>query len=294
MVNAVSPLAPANVMQVPRPSPASSEPRRLTADDFRGIISDAIRKQNRWDDGWDVHNGPAPSLDIIVEADVLKRNNFDPADAAHLIEVAKKEQARRDGIACQGRLQKFNKTIGARFAAASLDNYKTELPGQAKALAAVRSYAGSVKERASAGEGIVLFGAAGTGKTHLLAAVAKAAILAGLSVEWRNGQDLFGEFRAAIDGNGNEDSIIKALVKADVLVADDLLPPGGRLSDYQATMLYRITNARYEQCRPTLVSMNVADGEEAAAGMGAQVVDRLRDGALTLFCDWPTNRKAKA
>ena len=52
------------------------------------------------------------------------------------------------------------------------------------------------------------------------------------------------------------------LVAADVLVLDDLLPPGGTLSEYQASTL------------------NVGSGEEASRGMGVQVADRLRHGRL--------------
>ena len=93
------------------------------------------------------------------------------------------------------------------------------------------------------GDGLVLFGAAGTGKTHLLVSSAKVAIEAGLSVVWTNGQDL-ARFRAAIDGDGSESKVIREIGKPSVLVLDDVLPPGGSLTDYQATTLYRIINAR--------------------------------------------------
>jgi len=158
----------------------------------------------------------------------------------------------------------------------------------------VRNYAASLCDRVSEGQGIVLFGSAGTGKTHLLAAVAKAAVNTDLEVKCRNGQDLFAEFRDAIDRDLPEANIIEKMVDSDVLVLDDLLPPSGKLTEYQAANLYRIVDARYRQCRPTLASLNVASGDEAEQGMGAQVVDRLRDGALTLFCNWPSFRKAGA
>ena len=40
------------------------------------------------------------------------------------------------------------------------------------------------------------------------------------------------------------------------------------------------------------MTLNVADGAEAEARMVAQVVDRLRNDALILFCNWPNYREA--
>ncbi len=79
-----------------------------------------------------------------------------------------------------------------------------------------------------------------------------------------------------------------------MLVLDDVLPPNGVLTEYQASTLHRLIDARYRRCRPTWVTMNAADGAEAERGMGPQVVDRLRHGALALFCSWPSYRKAQA
>ncbi len=76
-------------------------------------------------------------------------------------------------------------------------------------LEAVRLYDEAVMQRVAAGEGMILFGNAGTGKTHIVAAVGKTAIRAGLTVEWANGQDLFAEFRAAIGGDRSESEIVR-------------------------------------------------------------------------------------
>ncbi len=40
--------------------------------------------------------------------------------------------------------------------------------------------------------------------------------------------------------------------------------------------------------------MNVSSGEEAEKRIGAQIVDRLRDGALSIVCNWPSHRKSAA
>ena len=295
MENVVSPLAQANGTPAPPPrTPANSkQPRRLTDDDFRRLMADVYRTKERAGDEWNSGYNSQLTLDAIVEKSILPKNDFDPADAERLLAIARTEQEKHDSRERQIRLRKFNETIGARFAAATLDNYAATLPEQVKVASSIKRYAGSVKERIEAGDGIVLFGNAGTGKTHLLAAVCKEAILAGFTVGWHNGQDVFSRCRDAIDEHVPEKHIVDELIEPAVLVLDDLLPPGGTLTPYQAGILYRVVDARYRYCKPTMVTMNVADGTEAEQGMGVQIVDRLRDGALTLFCNWPSYRKAK-
>jgi len=257
-------------------------------------MADVYRTKERSTDEWNGSYDPKLTLEAIVEKSILPKNDFDPADAERLLAIARTEQEKRDNRERQIRLRKFNETIGARFADATLDNYAATLPEQVKVASSIKGYAGSAKEHIGAGDGIVLFGNAGTGKTHLLAAVCKDTIQAGFTVGWHNGQDVFARCRDAIDLHVPEKDIVDELTEPDVLVLDDLLPPGGTLTPYQAGILYRVIDTRYRNRKPTMVTMNVADGTEAEQGMGVQIVDRLRDGALTLFCNWPSYRKVKS
>jgi DNA replication protein DnaC len=242
-----------------------------------------------------IYDVPAKTLRQTLEKEIeLSPFAIDPADLERLFAAADKEQRRRDGQHKQKRLAEFTKAVGPRFGAATLENYQVASPEQRKVVDALQSYRANIRQHTEAGEGIVLFGSAGTGKTHLLSAVGKTAIDAGLSVGWTNAQDLFASFREAIGADRSEDAIVCEMVKPDLLILDDVLPIGGKLTEYQAGNLYRIVDTRYRYCKPVLISMNVVDGTEAEAGMGAQVVDRLRHGALALFCNWPSYRKAKA
>ena len=230
----------------------------------------------------------------ILKNEVLSCRPTLPEDASRLIDWAREEQAWRDEDRLFKRLAELTDAVGPRFAAATLANYQAETPEQQQVKQAMIEYSREATARVAAGQGIVLYGTSGTGKTHLERAAAGDMIRAGMTVRWHSGQELFGLFRKAIDDRADEAKIIRALTEPDVLVVDDALPPSGVLTEYQAAVLYRIVDARYRRTRPTWASLNVAGGTEAERGMGCATVDRLRDGALCLFCGWPSHRKARA
>jgi hypothetical protein len=57
-------------------------------------------------------------------------------------------------------------------------------------------------------------------------------------------------------------------------------------------MLFRVVDARYRQCKPTWITVNAVGRTELDRRMGAQTADRITDGAVALFCNWPSYRKA--
>jgi DNA replication protein DnaC len=271
---------------------ASSESRRLTKDEGQSILRDAIRRQENWGTDYDCnrHTGPAPTLETIV-GERIASMGLDADQRARLIEAARHEQQARDGRVRQNRIAALVTAAGRRFADATLKTYRVATPEQAEAIAAFRPFVADIRAHTAAGQGVVLYGGAGGGKTHLAVAGCKVAIAADLSVGWSNGQDLFARFRAAIDGENAERRIVKELLVPDILVIDDLLPPSGMLTEYQASTIYRIVDARYRNFQATWTTINVASGGEAERGAGAQVIDRLRHGALTVFCAWGSYRK---
>lgn len=185
----------------------------------------------------------------------------------------------------------LHRIAGRRLSTATLENYVVARPEQAAILAAIRDYVANIDMRMLDGVGIVMNGPSGNGKDHLLISAARAAIHAGYTVCWKNGQDLLGEFRDRIGTDESEESLLAPLLSADVLVISDPLPPSGSLTDYQASMVYRVLDARYRDCKATWASMNVTSRKEADNRIGVAIVDRLRHGALCLACNWPSYRK---
>jgi DNA replication protein DnaC len=153
--------------------------------------------------------------------------------------------------------------------------------------------ASHVREHVQSGGNLILYGPPGTGKDHLLVALLRVAIMADLSAEWINGQDLFGEFRDRIDTDLSEERAVRKFCRADVLAISDPLPPRGSVSDYGATMLYRVIDRRYRGLRATWTTVNVADAAEAARELTGPIFDRLADNCVAVFCNWPSYRRTR-
>jgi len=216
-----------------------------------------------------------------------------PEQEAELREKIEEEKRRHDMRRRQRMFRELMGQMGKRYEGVRLSNYQVSHPGQKEVVDSLRKYGEKMLEEIAAGNGIVLFGSAGTGKDHLIIAMARYAILKhGLTVQWWNGLDLYGQFRNTI-GNDNqtEMGLIRELMNPDILVLSDPIPPAGQLTEFQASCLLRILDGRYRNCRPTWATLNVASGQEADERMGAPLVDRLRHGAVCGFCNWPSYRQ---
>lgn len=204
-------------------------------------------------------------------------------------EIAERERRRQQQLLTE-RWTEFIGIRGARYKTATLSNFTATEQKQIDAIAALTEYRDTMATRLAEGEGVVLFGPKGTGKDHLLVALARAAIIAGFRVTWQNGMDLFGEMRDRIDSQDSERAFVNRFIYPDVLYLSDPVPPIGSLTDFQAAMMFRILDGRYSRRKPTWCSVNVSKGSELDARMGSQNVDRLRHGALSIHCDWPSYR----
>lgn len=212
--------------------------------------------------------------------------------AAREAEAAERERKRAE-YAKHDRWRGLVRDRGERYAECRLANFEQATDAQKRAVAALADYCRDITDRLANCEGLILFGPKGTGKDHLAMAVARQAVFAGKYVLWQNGMDLFGDVRDSFDEATSERSLVNRLVAPDVLYLSDPLPPMGRLTDFQAGMLFRVIDGRYSRGRPCWVTVNVSSGSELDERMGSQVGDRLRHGALAIFCDWPSYRNVK-
>lgn len=276
-----------------RPTPAAAA--ACSDRDLAEIVYRAMQR-SEYERAEERHGGPGLSDDELV-ARVMwdsQRRGLPAQSRERILRTAEHVRNQVQKARVARRLAAFEEAVGKRYAGCTLDNFRADRPEQRDAVAKLREYVRDIKANVDRGRGLVLFGPAGTGKDHLLVGTAKEAISAGIGVAWRNGRDLFGAFRDAMDANTSERSLFRDLEAPDVLILSDPAPPTGRLTEYQGDVLFRLVDARYRELRPIWTTLNVAGGDEADSRIGAQIADRLRHDALAIFCDWPSHRKVRA
>lgn len=211
---------------------------------------------------------------------------------AEIAECEAGEQRKRQA----DRRKAFRNQVGRRYVECTLDNYEATDAKQRSVLDRLRVYAEQLPKHVSAGHGLILYGPVGTGKDHLMAALLRIVASRGIAYyRWVSGLDLHGRMRDRISRREldcNEEALIREFTSSGVLALSDPIPPEGKLSDFNIQTLYRIIDARYRDCLPTWVTINVKTSEETSDLLSAPIFDRLRHDSLALFCDWPSYRKS--
>lgn len=276
----------------------------LSDADLLGSFADAIAADRaKWsamitDDGNPMEGIARRQLERLADDTPQKRliaHRKAEADAEHNRKVFAQRQ-REDLIRLkQSTWDGFIRARGRRYLDCRLSNFETTNQKQTDVLDAVKQFAREIWDRIIRGQNVVLFGPSGTGKDHILTGLVHAAIVAiptprdQLRIEWHSGPELYATVRAEI-GRDCGAGVVDSAIHSGLLVLSDLIPPSGKLTDYQADTVYRIIDERYNTCRPIWISANVKNRQELDAGLGAAVADRLVDGALTIGCDWPSHR----
>lgn len=195
--------------------------------------------------------------------------------------------------------ERLVRSLGLRYAHCSLSNFRVyeettneDRLSQRQVLDQIQAFASDAPTRLAKGGGVVLFGKPGTGKDHLLCALAYWVILNyGFSVQWTGGPELYERARDRIrDDHEAERKMIQAYCKPHILIISDPIPARGSVSPYSADIVQRIVDHRYRHLKSTWATMNVHDGREAEQRLASPIVDRLRHNALCLECNWSSFR----
>jgi DNA replication protein DnaC len=226
---------------------------------------------------------------------ILARLNIEPVSPEVLEARTQQEAARalqQRAAEIDSRSRSLAMRVGKRYAKASLDGYEVTHDAQRAVEGYIRDYISEIEQRVSSGSGLFLIGPPGTGKDHLMVAVLFAAVDKGLNAVWVDGMELFTSARDNIDTAKTEASWLATYTKPDLLAISDPVPPLGSVKEgFQLATLFSIIDRRYRDMKPTLMTLNVNDRDEAEKRMAPNIVDRLAHGALVLRCDWPSYRR---
>ncbi|MBL4866383.1 MAG: ATP-binding protein [Pseudomonadales bacterium] len=186
--------------------------------------------------------------------------------------------------------------IPKRFRSKTFDNFHADTLDKKRVLEAVRKYSENFKEAQDLGRCLILTGKTGTGKTHLVNALANDLVARNYAPVFITVLDLVNSIKKTWrrDSERSEDELIQGYTDGcDLLIIDEV---GVQFeSDTEKLILFDIINKRYEDMKPTVIISNYpidsANGSSIRKAIGDRVLDRLREGGGSqITFDWDSYR----
>lgn len=217
--------------------------------------------------------------------DVAHDNAFDPiAEMQKLAQISLQESQ----VMANNRKARLNHhNIPKRFENKTFEDYKPTTQQAASALNTAKAYAEKFQQLKASGTCLTLYGATGTGKTHLACAIGLTLSQQGYQVIYITVADLLSQIKTSWK-QGNEREVIKHYASAGLLILDEVGVQFG--SETEKNYLFRVLNERYINLLPSIVMSNV-DLDNLATFLGERVVSRLQEKpSVMLAFDWEDYR----
>lgn len=137
----------------------------------------------------------------------------------------------------------------------------------------------NIQEQKSRVIGITFLGIPGSGKTHLLTAVANSLLTRGIEVLYFPWVDGSNELRNTVRQKADVQAQIDHMKSVQVLYIDDLFKGRKEPSEFQLEWLFEVVNFRYLNRLPMLVSSEkyIHQILEIDEGIGRRIYERSRD-----------------
>lgn len=179
--------------------------------------------------------------------------------------------------------------IPSRYRSKGFHDFDKAHPGAAVAFDEVSSFIDRWQRTKLKGANLILFGAVGTGKTHLATAAAMAVIEAGDSALYTRAAKITAEVKETWGvSHKTARAVYERFEEPDLLIIDEI--GRQRATDTERLALFEVIHRRYESQRPTIAVTNL-DGEGLRDYLGDAALDRLRENGTAVRFDWASARK---
>lgn len=182
-----------------------------------------------------------------------------------------RERAEREAIEAESMRRRVREIVGDsgmnhRFLSRTFETF-TQTPENQRGYNACKRYADTFRDKlpennpAPGRNGLFITGPFGTGKTHLVAAIANQLMHDGVPVVCMTMIDLLDRIKQTYEQSqqwgASESGILKLYKTVPLLVIDDM----GKeyVKDWGLSKIYAIINARYEAHLPTIITTNYSD-----------------------------------
>ncbi|REJ88383.1 MAG: ATP-binding protein [Planctomycetota bacterium] len=261
-------------------TPAATRLRAITA----GFADQGMSQQDAYQMAREQHSELAEEADREAEQRRQERER-------------RAEQEHREKLESVDWPKKAGRFAGCRLSTFTIHGSNEEQAAQRRVISELETL--KLGKTIADGQNVVFVGPCGTGKDHLMHALAfRSFVPLNGRVEIRNGAALRRELRDAAMADEGERSVINRLISTKLLCLSDPVPAGGtELTDFQADALYHIVNERWNARRPIWCTVNLPleqTREAAERILTAPVWDRLKDGAVIVRCNWRSFRKHSA
>ena len=190
-------------------------------------------------------------------------------------------------------IKRYNLTkIPSKFSKILMvDSYIPKAVDQQKALKYVKD---SFIKHYPNEKGFLLMGPSGVGKTHLaIGAISELTLEKGISCMFKDFFLLLAELRQAYSEGISENEILKPLIKAEVLVIDEM--GKGKSSEWEINILDQLISNRYNSSKKTLITTNFPSrdytdsnyhkGELLEERIGDRIFSRLNEMCNFLYIE---------
>ena len=158
------------------------------------------------------------------------------------------------------------------------------LPGQEQAAEMLDAWRKDLHARREDGEGLLLMGAPGIGKTHLLAGLVAECIASGYSARYASWPEVWDHHRPPFDGS--PEVLMRELCAVEFLALDEIGVRTG--TEREQARLFELIDSRYRQSLPTLVATNAT--QDTLPMIGERTADRLLEACIPIVIPGDSNR----